>query len=62
MFEPYETTREHGTGLGLAIVKKIMLDHGGEVFVGASEQLVGARFEVRLRMARGERPLAREPM
>jgi two-component system nitrogen regulation sensor histidine kinase NtrY len=54
VFEPYETTREHGTGLGLAIVKKIMLDHGGEVLVGASEQLGGARFEVRLRMAREE--------
>jgi two-component system nitrogen regulation sensor histidine kinase NtrY len=54
VFEPYETTREHGTGLGLAIVKKIMLDHGGEVTVGVSEQLGGARFEVRLRMARAE--------
>lgn len=50
VFEPYETTREHGTGLGLAIVKKIVLDHGGEVSVGASERLGGARFEVRLRM------------
>jgi nitrogen fixation/metabolism regulation signal transduction histidine kinase len=51
VFEPYETTREHGTGLGLAIVKKIVLDHGGEVSVGASERLGGARFEVRLRLA-----------
>jgi two-component system nitrogen regulation sensor histidine kinase NtrY len=52
VFEPYETTREHGTGLGLAIVKKIVLDHGGEVSVGVSEELGGARFEVRLRLAR----------
>ena len=51
VFEPYETTREHGTGLGLAIVKKIVLDHGGEVSVGVSELLGGARFEVRLRLA-----------
>jgi C4-dicarboxylate-specific signal transduction histidine kinase len=51
VFEPYETTREHGTGLGLAIVKKIVLDHGGEVSVGASERLGGARIEVRLRLA-----------
>jgi nitrogen fixation/metabolism regulation signal transduction histidine kinase len=51
VFEPYETTREHGTGLGLAIVKKIVLDHGGEVSVGVSDSLRGARFEVRLRMA-----------
>lgn len=49
VFEPYETTRVHGTGLGLAIVKKIILDHGGEVTVGQSEALGGARFELRLR-------------
>jgi nitrogen fixation/metabolism regulation signal transduction histidine kinase len=47
VFEPYETTREDGTGLGLAIVKKIVLDHGGEVFVEDSE-LGGAAFVVRL--------------
>ncbi len=50
VFEPYQTTREHGTGLGLAIVKKIVLDHGGEVFVGESE-LGGARFEIRIPLA-----------
>jgi nitrogen fixation/metabolism regulation signal transduction histidine kinase len=51
VFEPYETTRAHGTGLGLAIVKKIVLDHGGEIEIGASESLGGARFEIRLRLA-----------
>ena len=51
VFEPYETTRAHGTGLGLAIVKKIMLDHGGEIRVDTSEELGGARFELRLRAA-----------
>ena len=50
VFEPYETTRANGTGLGLAIVKKIVLDHGGEVSVGRSEALGGARFEIRLRV------------
>lgn len=47
VFEPYETTRDEGTGLGLALVKKIVLDHGGEVFVEESP-LGGARFIVRL--------------
>jgi two-component system, NtrC family, nitrogen regulation sensor histidine kinase NtrY len=51
VFEPYETTRAEGTGLGLAIVKKIVFDHGGEVTVGESEALGGARFEIRLRGA-----------
>ncbi|KIG12903.1 Nitrogen regulation protein NtrY [Enhygromyxa salina] len=51
VFEPYETTRAQGTGLGLAIVKKIVLDHGGEILVGGSEELGGARFEVRLRVS-----------
>ncbi|MCA9684638.1 MAG: HAMP domain-containing protein, partial [Myxococcales bacterium] len=51
IFEPYETTRAQGTGLGLAIVKKIVLDHGGEVSVGESESLGGARFEVRIPLA-----------
>jgi two-component system, NtrC family, nitrogen regulation sensor histidine kinase NtrY len=49
VFEPYETTRAEGTGLGLAIVKKIVLDHGGEVFVEESA-LGGARFVMRLRL------------
>lgn len=53
VFEPYETTRAQGTGLGLAIVKKIVLDHGGEISVGDSEALGGARFEIRLRLAGG---------
>ncbi|MBK6916104.1 MAG: HAMP domain-containing histidine kinase [Deltaproteobacteria bacterium] len=47
VFEPYQTTRAQGTGLGLAIVKKVVLDHGGEVWV-ASSPLGGARFVVRL--------------
>lgn len=47
VFEPYETTRRSGTGLGLAIVKKIVLDHGGEIWVEDSP-LGGARFVITL--------------
>jgi len=47
IFEPYRTGKSTGTGLGLAIVKKIVLDHGGDVRVGASS-LGGAAFEVLL--------------
>jgi len=48
VFEPYETSRKSGTGLGLAIVKKIVLDHGGEIWIEDSP-LGGARFLLRLR-------------
>ncbi len=47
VFEPYETSRKSGTGLGLAIVKKIVLDHGGEIWIDDSP-LGGARFALRL--------------
>ena len=42
-FEPYFTTRENGTGLGLAIVNKIVLDHGGKIILGISQELGGAK-------------------
>ncbi|MCA9712151.1 MAG: HAMP domain-containing histidine kinase, partial [Myxococcales bacterium] len=48
VFEPYETSRKSGTGLGLAIVKKIVLDHGGEIWIEDST-LGGACFALRLR-------------
>jgi two-component system nitrogen regulation sensor histidine kinase NtrY len=51
VFEPYETSRKSGTGLGLAIVKKIVLDHGGEIWIEDSP-LGGARFCLRLPLAR----------
>ena len=47
IFDPYVTHREGGTGLGLAIVRKIVIDHGGDVSVGASPA-GGARFTVEL--------------
>ncbi len=37
LLEPYMTTRQKGTGLGLAIAQKIMVDHGGTIHLGASD-------------------------
>lgn len=37
-----------GAGLGLALVKAIAVQHGGDVFVGESAELGGARFVVEL--------------
>ncbi len=47
-FDPYYTTREKGTGLGLAIVQKIILDHFGEINIGKSEKLKGAKIMIKL--------------
>ena len=46
--EPYFTTREKGTGLGLAIVNKIMIDHGGKIILGASQELGGAKILLKI--------------
>lgn len=48
LFLPYFTSKEEGTGLGLAIVKKIVLQHGGEIFVADGVES-GTVFTVRLR-------------
>jgi two-component system, NtrC family, nitrogen regulation sensor histidine kinase NtrY len=45
VFDPYRTTKKDGTGLGLTIVKKIVMEHGGQIDVSASE-LGGARFHM----------------
>jgi two-component system nitrogen regulation sensor histidine kinase NtrY len=47
IFDPYVTHRAGGTGLGLAIVRKIVIDHGGDVSVGATPA-GGALFTVEL--------------
>lgn len=40
--------RVQGHGIGLAIVQDMVHSYGGELVVGASQELGGARFEVRL--------------
>jgi len=37
IFEPFYTLKKSGTGLGLPLCKKIMTAHGGDIFVGDSE-------------------------
>lgn len=44
LFTPFFSTKESGTGLGLALVAKIAVLHAGEVTVGRSASLGGARF------------------
>jgi two-component system, NtrC family, sensor kinase len=51
IFEPFFTTRERGIGLGLSLVSEILTQHGGNISVGRSP-LGGARFDVRLPLAR----------
>jgi PAS domain S-box-containing protein len=46
IFLPFFTTKEKGTGLGLAIVHKIIISHGGSIFVENSEK--GTTFRIRL--------------
>ena len=45
IFDPYFTTKSEGTGLGLAISKKIVLEHGGRIWLD-EETSSGAAFVV----------------
>ncbi len=47
IFDPYFTTKSEGTGLGLAISKKIVLEHGGRIFLDEKKEN-GATFVVLL--------------
>jgi signal transduction histidine kinase len=52
IWEPFFTTRQRGTGLGLAIVLKRMEDAAGSARLVPSHNGRGARFEVRVPVAR----------
>jgi len=45
IFLPFFTTKDRGIGLGLAIVQKIIVSHGGSIFVDSSDR--GATFRIR---------------
>ncbi|MEW7989964.1 MAG: ATP-binding protein [Candidatus Thiodiazotropha sp.] len=50
IFDPFFTTRNGGTGLGLAVVQNLVLNHGGEISCGRSDQ-GGALFRLRFPIA-----------
>jgi two-component system sensor histidine kinase HydH len=45
IFLPFFTTKDKGTGLGLSIVQKIIVSHGGNIFVESSNN--GTTFRIR---------------
>ncbi len=47
LFMPYFSTKRRGSGLGLAIVRRIVVEHGGNIGVGANEPS-GTTFTVEL--------------
>jgi two-component system sensor histidine kinase FlrB len=50
IFDPFFTTRNAGTGLGLAVVQNLVLNHGGEISCGHSDN-GGALFRLRFPLA-----------
>ena len=58
LFQPFASFgKKSGLGLGLALSRETVLDHGGEIWADAGFQ-GGARFCVRLPLARVETPVA----
>lgn len=54
VFLPFFTTKERGTGLGLSLVHKIIVSHGGDIFLESGEN--GTTFTIRLPIpAHGQR-------
>jgi signal transduction histidine kinase len=45
IFLPFFTTKDKGTGLGLSIVQKIIVSHGGNIFVDSGNK--GTTFRIR---------------
>jgi len=48
IFLPFFTTKDKGTGLGLSIVQKVIVSHGGNIFVESSNN--GTTFRIRLQL------------
>ncbi len=61
LFQPFASFgKKDGLGLGLALSRETVLDHGGDIWADADFQ-GGARFCVRLPLARAETPVAEVP-
>ncbi|MDP2997954.1 MAG: ATP-binding protein [Bryobacterales bacterium] len=61
LFQPFASFgKKSGLGLGLALSRETALDHGGDIWADAAFQ-GGARFCVRLPLARGETAVAEIP-
>ena len=54
--EPFYSTKEAGTGLGLAIAAKVVRAHGGEITIGKSTSLGGAKVSLYLPESRKSGP------
>ncbi|MDT5122349.1 MAG: hypothetical protein QOC96_1831 [Acidobacteriota bacterium] len=52
IWQPFFTTRQRGTGLGLAIVRKRMEEAGGSARLASERGDEGARFELRVPLAK----------